>query len=257
MTKDVQGMMREKQNQTKNDMQFIGEIGDYWSSSPGTTAQKLDAFTKYTSRQAITKFLARNEVFLKQLNVNGSIVELGVHRGASLMSWAHFSSIYEPVNHLRKIIGFDTFEGFPTLDAKDRQGTSQHLQSGGLDVGKETELDLLRSVELYDVNRLMNHINKVEVVKGDACETIPAYLEKNPHLMVSLLHLDADIYQPTKVALECLVPRMPKGAVILFDELNLDLFPGETLALLEVLGIRNSRVLRFPYATSISYMVLE
>lgn len=61
----------------------------------------------------------------------------------------------------------------------------------------------------------------------------------------------------TKLALELLVPRMPKGAVILFDELNMRQFPGETLATIEMLGLRNLRLFRFPYATSMSYAVLE
>lgn len=255
--KNTKGMMREKRNQTDNDLKFIADIEGYWNNSPGTVAQKLDAFTKYASRQAITKFLARNDVFLKQLHINGSVVEIGVHRGASLMSWSHFSSIYEPVNHLRKIIGFDTFEGFPAIHEKDHAGTSEHLQYRGLDVGIETEQDLHRSINLYDVNRLMNHIPKVEIVRGDACQTIPEYINNNPHLIVSLLHIDVDIYEPTKTALECFVPRMPKGSVILFDELNLNLFPGETLATHEVLGINKLRICRFPYATSISYAVIE
>lgn len=64
--------------------------------------------------QSITKLLARYEIFKQQLKVNGSIVEMGVHRGSSLIGWAHFSVILEPVNYLRKVIGFDTIEGFPS-----------------------------------------------------------------------------------------------------------------------------------------------
>lgn len=73
---------------------------------------------------------------------------------------------------------------------------------------------------------------------------------------MSLLHLDADLYQPTKIALEMLVPRMAKGAVILFDELDYDGFPGETIAFLEELSVRDVELKRFPFATTMSYVTL-
>jgi hypothetical protein len=56
--------------------------------------------------------------------------------------------------------------------------------------------------------------------RRDAINTIPEYIENNPQLVCSLLWLDFDIYEGTKVALENILPRMPKGAVIAFDELN-------------------------------------
>ncbi|HBL46023.1 MAG TPA: dTDP-6-deoxy-L-hexose 3-O-methyltransferase, partial [Planctomycetaceae bacterium] len=143
----------------------------------------LDAFTKYVSRQSITKLLARYEIFRQQLEVNGSIVELGVHRGASLMAWAQFSAILEPVNYLRKIIGFDTFEGFPSLSEKDTTGTSEHLEVGGFKSEENAMEDLEKAIQVYNSTRYLNHISKVELVKGDISATLPAYLEKNQHLV--------------------------------------------------------------------------
>ena len=49
---------------------------------------------------------------------------------------------------------------------------------------------------------------------------------------MSLLFLDFDLYEPTKAALEQFVPRMPRGAVLAFDELDNPIWPGETKALL-------------------------
>ena len=48
-----------------------------------------------------------------------------------------------------------------------------------------------------------------------------------------MLYLDFDIYEPTLTALENFLPRMPKGSVIAFDELNNPDWPGETMAFLE------------------------
>lgn len=257
MKKDIKGTVRETAHQSSSDLSYLDRLEAYWNDGEGTPVTKLDSFTKYVSRQSLTKMMARYELFKMQLEVNGSVVEVGVHRGTSLMAWAHFSSILEPVNYLRKIIGFDTFEGFPSIDRKDGAGVSEHLTKGGFAVEQGMENDLLRAIGLYDVNRLMNHIPKVELVRGDVCETLPAYLAENPHLVVSLLHLDADLYGPTKATLEALLPRMPKGAIVAFDELNMKLFPGETVAAMEAVGIPNMRLRRFPFATSLSYAVIE
>lgn len=253
----TQGTVKESGNQSATDLATLDAIGEYWRTSPGSELTKLDAFTKYVSRQSVTKLLARYEIFRQQLEVNGSVVEIGVHRGASLMAWAHFSAILEPVNYLRKVVGFDTFSGFPSISPKDARGVSEYLEVGGFAAEHGAEEDLRRAVKLFDGNRYLNHIPKVELVRGDVMETLPRYLEEHPHLVVSLLHLDADLYEPTRVTLELLLPRMPKGAVVAFDELNMDLFPGETLAAMETVGLRNLRLRRFPFATSLSWAVLE
>ena len=88
------------------------------------TYDKLRNFTKYVRRQDISRFLCRFEIFKRQLHVKGSIVECGVHHGGGLMTWAHFSATLEPYNYHRKIIGFDTFEGFPSVAPQD--GTNPH-----------------------------------------------------------------------------------------------------------------------------------
>ena len=77
--------------------------------------------------------------------------------------------------------------------------------------------------------------------------TAPGYLKNNPHLVVALLYLDLDLYEPTKVAMQTFLPRMPKGAIIAFDELNHPDWPGETIAIMEEIGIRNLRIERFPF----------
>jgi hypothetical protein len=248
-------VIREPKNQSSSDLAQFEMQEKVFHESAGTIADRIDGFPKFASRQALAKSLARYEIFKKVLPVNGSIIECGVLHGAGLLMFAKLSSIFEPANHVRKIIGFDTFEGFPSIDEKDRiGGTSSHLLPGGL-TGSTLE-DVQSAVQLFDTNRPIAHIPKVELVRGDLCRTAPEYLTANPHLVVSLLYLDVDLYEPTKVALETFVPRMPKGAVIAFDELNAKMFPGETKAVDEVLGLKNLRIERFPFDSYISYCIL-
>jgi hypothetical protein len=172
------------------------------------------------------------------------------------MTWAQLSAIYEPVNHMRRVVGFDTFTGFPSIDANDLTGTLlDYTTAGGLSTGAEA--DVAECLRLYDMNRPLGHISRTELVVGDALQTIPEYLEKNKHLVVAMLYLDFDIFDPTKVAIETFLPRMPKGAVIAFDELGQEYWPGETLALLQTVGIRGVRLQRFPFTPSLSYAILE
>lgn len=218
--------------------------------------QRLSTFPRHVRRQDIARFLTRWEIFKLSLQANGSIVECGVFGGGGLMSWYHFSAISEPYNHTRKVIGFDTFEGFPSLHEKDiKTGDSEHLKEGGFKTSDRIINELQSLVDIHDKNRPLGHIAKVELVAGDACQTIPQYVRNNPHLLISLLYLDFDIYEPTKVAIEYLYPRVVKGGIIAFDELNCAEFPGETTALLESLEM--VKLCRFPYDPYISYFVKE
>jgi len=246
---------REPKNQSKNDLAQFKMMEKIFNSSLGSMTEKIDAFPKFATRQALGKFLARYEIFKKILNVNGSIIECGVLHGGGLFTYAKLSSLLEPVNHPRKIIGFDTFEGFPSIHEKDRKtGTSSYFEKGGLK-GSSIK-DIEEAIKLYDQNRPISHIPKIELVKGDITKTAQKYLKDNPHLVISMLYLDLDLYEPTKIALETFLPRMPKGAIIAFDELNAKMFPGETLAVDEILGIKNIKIERFAFDSYISYCVL-
>jgi hypothetical protein len=251
--------MHEPRYQAENDRRYAEGMEAYFQHSLGTNLDKLRSFSKYVPRQLLTKFLANHTLFQHVLPVHGHIIECGVYLGAGLMTWAQLSAIYEPVNHVRRIVGFDTFSGFAGVNEKDRAGDNEvnayWAQKGKLSV--DAHDDIQECISLYDMNRPIGHIPRVELVKGDAVQTIPAYLQNNQHLVVAMLYLDFDLYEPTKVALETFVPRMPKGAVIAFDELDQAHWPGETLAVLETVGLRNLRIQRFPFHSALSFAVLE
>ena len=252
--KDI-SRMQEPKLSTKQEKEYRMNLESYFEESIGSNVEKLQHFTKYVPRQSLTKFISKYEIFKNVINIQGSIIECGVYLGGGLMTFAQFSAILEPVNHQRKIVGFDTFSGFVDLSKEDKKGKSEFSKKGGLAV--DAYQDLTKCIELYDSNRFIGHIPKVILVKGDINETVPKYLEDNPHTVVSLLYLDVDVFQPTKVAIENFVPRMPKGAIIAFDELNSENWPGETLALFKTLGIKNIRIQRFQFDSYISYAVLD
>ncbi len=234
---------------------YNDQLEVYFDRSIGTNVEKLRNFTKYVPRQYLTYFLTRYEMFKQVLQVQGSVVECGVYFGGGVMTFAQLSAILEPVNHQRKIIGFDTFEGFPGVHDVDRAGKSPYAHESGLAV--DSMDDLFEAIRLFDANRHVGHIPKVELVRGDARESIPEYLENHPFTVVSLLYLDIDLYEPTKAALEHFLPRIPKGGIIAFDQLNDATWQGETLAAMEVVGISNLRLVRSPFESAICYAVME
>lgn len=215
----------------------------------------VNNFAKYVRRQELTRFLFRHELFKKIIDLKGSIVECGVHSGNGIMSWAQLATILEPMGFFRRVYGFDTFEGFPSVHEKDLKGATHTAKVG--DLKDDCYEDLSRSIELYDSNRLLAQFQKVSLVKGNFLETGEPFLEENPHLLIALLYLDFDIYEPTKKALEIFLPRMFKGSILAFDEINNPLWPGETLALLESLDIRRVKIQKFSYEPNMAYIVLE
>ena len=226
-----------------------------FSSSRIPVAQRLANFPSYVRRQDISRFLTKYALFQLALPVNGSVVECGVFAGGGLMSWYHFSSILEPYNHARRLIGFDTFSGFPDINPIDKEGSSQHLQTGAFRINDSVQQEIERLAAVHDRNRPIGHIPKVQLVAGDATETIPRYVDENKHLLISLLYLDFDLYAPTKAALQHLLPRVVAGGVVAFDELNCADFPGETVALMETVGLERVNLRRFPLDPYISYFI--
>jgi hypothetical protein len=181
------------------------------------------------------------------------VVECGVFRGFGTMTWAKLSAMLEPENLTRRIYGFDTFAGFPSTSRQDANPVAMPVEGA---LCADSHAELLELIAEYDRDRFLGHIDKVHLVKGDVVQTIPKFLAEHPHLVVSLLFLDMDLYEPTKTALEQFVPRMPRGAVLAFDELDNPMWPGETTAVLDQLGIRNLRLERLDWDPYIAYAVL-
>ena len=246
----------EPRTNNERDLLYRHKLAEHFDGASGTTYEKLWAFSRFAPRQRMTMLLSKYEVMKQILDVQGSILEIGVQWGSGLFEWAQLSEILEPRNYQRTIHGFDTFSGFESISEKDHHDRkSVHLVDGGLKADVYEELQ--DGIKIFDLCRNLGHIDKIHLHKGNALKTIPEFLNKNPQLVVSLLYLDVDLYDPTLCALEHLWPRIPKGGIVVFDELNCDKFPGETIAVHEKLGIGNLRIKRSPYDTWFSYAVKD
>lgn len=189
-------------------------------------------FALYTPVNSIQRFLARYELMNMINGIPGAVIEMGVCSGNGLMSLIHCHNVLQPTYRYREFYGFDTFEGFPSVhenDIADIKWEKGDFCNNGYD----------RINNILEVHNSYYHVpTSVKLIKGDVNETLPLFLNENKHIIVSLLYLDLDIYEPTKTALKYLIPKMAKGSIIAFDELNWKSFPGETIAVLEELGTK-------------------
>jgi len=189
------------------------------------------------------------------IDVQGVIVEFGTRWGQNASLLSALRGIYEPFNRHRKIVAFDTFEGFPSVTDKD--GTSDLMVCGNLTVSKGYERYLERIMELQELENPLAHVRKFEIRKGDAVTELDSYLSEHPETIVALAYFDFDLYEPTKKCLERVRPHLVKGSIVGFDELNDPDSPGETIALREVYELENIRLRRYRYASRVSYFVVD
>lgn len=231
---------------------FQKQFVNRFKTSPLPDDEVLANLGLFLTSKTLSRILFFYEIYKKIVHTHGIIVEFGVRWGQTLSIMSALRGIFEPFNRHRKIVGFDTFEGFKGMSEKD--GELCQCKDGSFSVTPNYENYLNEILSLQEKLNPIPHLKKYELVKGDAIETIPKYLKRHPETIISLAILDFDIYEPTKAALEAIKPHLYKGSILVFDELSDDIFPGETIALRETLGLNNVRIQRFPMTARISYM---
>lgn len=168
-------------------------------------------------RGALDRYLYFKDMVESVADVEGDIVECGVSIGHGALL---FSLLGEYVGTRRTYYGFDSFEGFPDPVAKDEK--TPITGRGFWANPPETVMKVLRDGRLTD-DFIRGHIR---LVKGWFNETLPSYEGR-----IALLHLDCDLYDSYKIALETFYPKVQPGGVIMFDEYGDARWPGATKAI--------------------------
>ncbi len=223
---------RSSEAELKNWKRLVG----LFEKSPIARDELLANLGLYMPRQVIMRLLFFHELYQQIISTPGVVMEFGCRWGVNLSYLVALRGIYEPYNHNRRIIGFDTFSGLKGRSDKD--GNSPLAVDGKYATASGYQHHLKMVLDCLEAFCPLAHIQKFEIVPGDVREALPAYLRKNPQTIVSLAYFDMDLYEPTKAALELILPHAVKGTIIGFDELNWSEMPGPTLALKEILGMR-------------------
>ena len=201
-------------------------------------------FSLWGDVDRFSKMLARYELFKRVVELPGDIVEGGVLKGAGVLYWAKLIQIFNPMSR-RKVIGFDTFEGYPedTSKAHDQQTAKAFTKQQIADQALVSDEKIMAAAEAQGL------ANRIELVKGDASQTIPQYVADNPGFRISLLNLDFVLYDPTLAAMQHLYPRVLPGGVVVLDEYAVA-DKGESDAVDEVLQGEGVELRNFSWAKS-------
>lgn len=151
---------------------------------------------------------------VRQESLVGDFVECGVWKGGNIIL---LKKLIEKFNLKKNIYGFDTFEGMvePTFyDVNYNNKSAKKM----FDEHKKKDIGFAMC-SLDDVKRNIKKNTKTDnifLIKGKVENTLKnkKKLPKN----ISILRLDTDFYQSTKIELEILFPRLVKGGVLIVDD---------------------------------------
>lgn len=165
----------------------------------------------------------------------GSILECGVYRGATLLGMTH---ILNRRGIRTRMLGFDSFEGFPEPVQKDAQadGTMHpDVRAGAL---SDSAYEHLRS----QITGL-GWDDRISLTKGFFENTLASIGDQR----FSLVHLDCDLYESYMTCLEFCYPRMLPGSVIVLDDYKLpaNVYPGADRAVDEFFSDKPEKPERF------------
>lgn len=180
--------------------------------------------SKYNFRSLDRKYIL-NELIKLISDIEGDTVECGAFEGASSYL------ICENIKHTPKQHHvFDSFEGLSKPNLKD----GNYWKQG----------DLSSSEKIIKNN--LNCFKNVHYYKG----WIPEHFYKLEEQMFSFVHIDVDLYQPTKDSVEFFYERVSKGGVFLFDDYGFNTCPGAKLAIDEFFRNKPEEIILLPTGQS-------
>lgn len=157
--------------------------------------------------------------YIYKNNIDGDFVECGVFMGGSAMMMSYAMSEFEINNKNKMIWLYDTFEGMANPSIHDENILNEKAT---IELKNKTKKENSKDIWAYSsINYVKENINKtnissdrVKYVKGLVEET----LSKDKPKKISLLRLDTDFYESTKVELEELYPLLEIGGAIIIDD---------------------------------------
>lgn len=237
------------------EVQIRQEIVELFKNCPIPGDQLMSNLGLFLNSKNLSRILFMDHIFKQIVDIPGTVLEFGTRWGQNVALFSALRGIYDPFNRHRKIVGFDTFTGFPEISPKD--GDSEMMLKGNLSLTKDYYEYLTKIMEYHEQESPLSHTKKFELIKGDASLEIIKFFQKHPETIVALAFFDFDIYKPTKKCLQAIKPHLIKGSILGFDELNDPDSPGETLALEEVFGLNTIRLKRYKFTSRASYFVVE
>jgi Methyltransferase domain len=186
-------------------------------------------FPSFVGHMTLARFLVLYEAYKMTLGLAGHIAEAGVYKGAGTLLFAKLAQIFEPES-LTLVHGFDWFEGSkPTSE-------EPNITEGSY---KEDHARLLKLIAAQKLEHIV-HIHKLDLTTD-----LDRFFDENNYMQFKLVFLDAGTYEIVKNCLKHFWPRLTSGGVMIFDQFNHELSPGETRAIKEYMP--DVKIRTFPF----------
>ena len=174
--------------------------------------EKSDNFSKnlrhYSLMQCVRHVLTKKD--LQSYN----FAECGCWSGHSTYI---ISKILKEYNFKNKFYIFDSFEG--GLSDLSQEDESLLQEMSDQEVCKQK--DYLKSSE-KQVRNILKDFEFIEIFNG----WIPKTFHQVEDKKFQFVHLDVDLYEPTRDSLNFFYPKLAQGGVIVCDDYNFSTFPG-------------------------------
>ncbi|MGV3485049.1 MAG: TylF/MycF/NovP-related O-methyltransferase [Planctomycetaceae bacterium] len=226
-------LMRDRKNPAKR-LEALSKIGrilvpGYRFAWPDPDWCHNGAFNRYlTAFDEMDGYNTHRRWALAQLlrmtaAVEGDTAECGVYRGAAshTILAANARSEFRRHHHV-----FDSFDGLSAPVNED----GQYWTRGDLTASEQVAREALR--EFTDKT----------FYKGWIPDRFPDVAEKR----FSFVHVDVDLYQPTKDSIAFFHPRLTPGAIFVCDDYGLKVCPGATKACDDFLSDKMEKMISMP-----------
>lgn len=249
MSLNFDSLNSDMKNYREKEKQILTDYVEFVKKHREIPDVHLYNFPRTTRTQEITKFVTLLDLYRQIQHVHGCIIEVGVLDGYNIIALGHLSEIFEHRNYTRKIYGFENFTGYTRRDEEHDTYPDRVCKPYSRDMVYE-------AVDLFNRSVEFDQFKRVQIIDGDVEDTMPKFMEDNPHVVCAMLILHISLYQPELVALKALWPRMPKGAIVMMGSLGWEISAAARM-LEDTVGIGNIRLQRFDYSTKLSYFVKE
>lgn len=226
-----------------------------FGNRPFGDKELLTNFGLFARSSALAKLFFLHEAYNKILDIPGDVWVLGTWLGQDLVVFESMRAMLEPYNAARKLVGFDTFDGCEGITSFDRPSDTIKYDGCAVPGGYKKYLEDI--LAYHRAENTMGHAVEHVLVQGDVRETVPQHLDAHPESIIAMAYFDLAVYEPTMAALEAMEPRLLKGSVLVFDELNDSRYPGESIAVRKWLQGRDYEIQRSRILADRSFVTLR
>jgi hypothetical protein len=199
---------------------LLSEYGRRWIKDK-EFLRAMEAFEGWGNRRALDRKWMLRELLKVARPLPGDTAECGTWRGGSSWLICKGTQGSGKTHH-----AFDSFQGLSAPQPQD----GSHFKAGELAVTEE------------DFRARLKDFEQLRVYAGWIPSRFPEVLERK----FSFVHIDVDLYQPTRDSIEFFYPRLVPGGVLLLDDYGFEICPGARQAADEFFAGRAEPLLEIP-----------